>query len=335
MPDWNLWKTIDWALRLQFILFASPFSYDHQTGALTTSLKTKLYLVLATIANIIVIYYAIFHWNFMEVIFHIIPNQFVWKVLCIFFMMFMSVHFAFNSIIILKQHGLQMDFLERIHLIDRKFSTEFRAGIDHRKYKRYLTIAMGAFHTFCIMEITSQLTLLSFVSGLTATTVLSTFAIWWQLITMEAQMYTTANYLFLIERRYRLVYSTYKSLYRDYNQYQNHRHGHIVRNIEKQFAAKLSNLFELFREISNLTQQFNVIFGGIFASNLIKTFNLISLEMYSVIIVVNHESMGENQNYVAYAFLCMSCIEMMKIFVNAIAVQSVYTAVKCSNETHA
>lgn len=327
MSDWNLWKSIEWALRLQFIFFVSPFYCDHQTNALKTSVKTKLYMILFTVANIIVIYKAVFHWNFLEVIFQIVPNQFVWKVLCIYFMTFMGVHFVINAIIILTKHGQQMDFLERIHSIDQKFLNEFHVAVDHQKYKRDLTIGMGVYIVFCIMEITSQLTILHFVWGLDATIILSTFGTWWPLVTMEAQMYTSANYLFLIERRYRLVYSIYKNVRREYNQYQSHRHGITVRKIEKEFAMKLSNLFELFREITVLTKQYGEVFGSIFASILIKTFLLMSVEMYSVIIVANDESVGENQNYIACAFLCMVCFEMMKLVVNAIAVQSIYSAV--------
>lgn len=328
MTDWNLWKSIEWALRVQFIFFVSPFYCDHQTGALKTSLKTKLYMILVTIGNVVVMYRAVFHWNFLEVVFQIIPNQFVWKVLCIYFMTFMGVHFVLNAIIILIQHGQQMDFLERIHSIDQTFLKEFHTAVDHQKYKRNLTIAMGAYFMFCIMEITSQLTILNFVWGLDATIILSTLSTWWPIVTMEAQMYTSANYLFLIERRYRLVYAIYKNVCREYNQYQNHRHGITVRKIEKQFASKLSNLFELFREITGLTKQYGVVFGSIFASILIKTFLLMSVEMYSVVIVANDESVGENQNYVAYAFLCMICFEMMKLVVNAIAVHSIYAAVR-------
>lgn len=326
--DWNLWRSIEWPLRLQFILLVSPFHHDPQTSALRTCLKSKLYMILVTIADIVVIYKGIFHWHFLEVIFQIIPNQFVWKVLCIYFMTFLGLHFVCNAIIVLTQSGQQMDFLERIHSIDQTFLKEFHAAVDHRRYERSLTIAMGAFGFICIVEITSQLGILHLVHGLDATIILTTVAAWWQLTTIEAQMYTSANYLFLIERRYRLLYSICKSFSREYNQYQNHRRAINVRKIEKQFAVKLSKLFELLREISVLTRQYGVVFGSIFASSLVKTFMLMSIEMYSVVILANDESVGENQNYLVYMFLCMVCLEMMKIFINAVAVQSIYTAVK-------
>lgn len=139
---------------------------------------------------------------------------------------------------------------------------------------------------------------------------------------MEAQTYTATNYLFLIERRYRLIFSIYKNVCRDRN-----RRGFI----ETQFASKLYNLFELFREISALTKQFDEIFGWIFASQVVKTFMLMSFEMYFIFMVANDESIGRNRNHIIYGFLCMTFGETVKMFVNAIAIHSVYAAVKTEN----
>lgn len=333
MSDWNLWKSIESSLRLQLILLVSPFYCDHRTGALKTGWKVKFYMILATLADVTVTYYGLFHWNFLEVVFQIIPNQFVWKILSAYIVISTAIYFVFNAMIIFVQNSKQMDFLERIHTIDQKFSNEFRAAVDHKNYKRNLTIAMGVFYAYCIMMITVQLSILNFVNGLNTTTVLATLSVFFQLITMEAQIYTSANYLFLIERRYRLIFSIYKNVHRAYNQYRSH-HGFVVRKIEKKFASKLLNLFESFREISDLTKKFDEIFGWVFASQVIKTFMLISFEMYVLFGVANNESMDKDQNYIVYGFMCMACGEMIKMFVNAIAIHSVYAAVNFFSQTN-
>lgn len=158
--------------------------------------------------------------------------------------------------------------------------------------------------------------------------ILSMVAVWLKLVAQAAQTYTAANYLFLIERRYRLVFSVLEHTRRDYHQYQSH--GLVVRGIENTFTSKLQHLSKLFREVTEWTKQFDEIFGWIFATQMVKSFTMISFAMYFLCVAsADDEWMANSRNpIINYTFVFMTCDELMKMIVTAIAIHSVLSAVK-------
>lgn len=324
MSEWNLWQSIESALRLQRVLFVSPFYLDHSTGELKSCWLIKTYSILSTLIIMTIMYISVVYFDYMESLFQIVPNELIWKVLCSYVMMSMIIHFVVNMIITGIELKKQMQFLEKIHEIDQRILVKFSASVDHQKYNRKLSIAVRMFSMFGIIEMITTIMLVNTAGHGNYILIPPTFAYSLQNMTLAAQAYASTNYLFLIERRYRVLISVYHQVHRDYIQYM--KTGIRIKCTEDVFSQKLLEIFQLFREITDLIRLFDEISGWIFASQTIKTFMACLAEMYFIFLTSDDE-LGEYADFFRYGIVYMLCVEILKLFANVIAVHCVYAAV--------
>lgn len=329
MSKWNLWQSIDAALRLQRILFVSPFYLNHSNGKLKSCWIIKSYTALGNVSILMVLYFAVFHLGFMEVLYKIVPNQLTWKILCIYIISSLVFHFIWNMIIIAIKLKQQMQFLEQIESIDRQLWKKFHANVDHRKYKQRLSIATFAFYMYFVMDMTIEMGSIFVIADKDLMILPLTFALSILNISMSAQMYTSTNYLFLIERRYRLIICINNKSQTDYNRYV--KRGIVDINFENVLLLRLLDMFKIFKDISQLIVTFDDFFGWIYANQLIKTFMISLAEIYFIFLVANDETVKATRNYLVYGFIAMVSAEMLKILINIITIHSIYAAVNIYN----
>lgn len=323
MFEWNLWQSIEAALRLQRILCVSPFHLDHSTGKLKACWIFKLYTLSITLGLLIVMYLAEFHWNFIEVFVGLIPSGMVWRILCYYAIVSINTHFVLNMVIIgigLKKH---VKFLERIHMIDEQFKIDFNASVDHKDYKRKLSYALFSLYIFFSFQVIGGI---SFIV-ITGKYVLlpPTLVYGLEYLIINAQVYTMTNYLFLLRMRYLLTFSVYKTIHREYVLYlKSHKFNE---NMEDLFLMKLSKIFEIFREITHLIRLYNDIFGWLFVSHIIKTFMNILMELYVIFLTISENGIGMTGVLTAVDFSYIFIGELANMFWMIIAIHSVYAAV--------
>lgn len=324
MSDWNLWQSIDSALRLQRILFVAPFYLSQSTGKLTSCWLIKAYSFFGTLIILGVIWFSVRHMNFMEMIFAVAPNEWIWQMLCYYTVISMCIHFIVNMLITGIELQQQIHFLENIHEIDQKIQMKFRAHVDHREYKRNLRIALRIFYFYCAIEGIFGL-IFGYLAGHgNLVLILPVFAYLLQDITLTIQVCASANYLFLVRQRFLLLNSVYHELHSDYVKYMKIGMRNI--SIEEMFLMKLLEIFELFRETTKLVTLFDETRGWISANQIIKTFMQTLAEMYFIFLTANQQT-GEHARFISCGFIYMICGEIIKTFSSVIGIHSVYAAV--------
>lgn len=147
-----------------------------------------------------------------------------------------------------------------------------------------------------------------------------------QHIIMNAQLFTSINYLFLIERRFRALHVAYEKLQRKYVHFLRVKNPNVYKDYE--FVMKLHKIFELFRELTDLIKLIEDIFGWFYASSITKNFTLTLFHMYFIFLTATDATVGKNRHWIAFGFAYELFGEFVKILVNIIAIHSIYAAVK-------
>lgn len=324
MSDWNLWQSIDSALRLQRILFVSPFYLSQSTEKLTSCWRIKAYSVFGTLITLAVIGFSVTHLNYMEMVFSIAPNEMIWRMLCYYIIISTCCHFIVNMLITGIELQQQIQFLENIHEIDQQIQIKFGANVNHREYKRNVLIALRIFYFYCTIEGILGVAFVFVAGHGNPVSIPPVFAYLLQDITLTIQACASANYLFLIQRRFQLLNSVHHELHSDYIKYM--KIGIRNNSIEDTFLNKLLEMFELFKDTTKLVTLFDETRGWISANQIVKTFMQTLVQMYFIFLTVNHQS-GEHAVVISCGFFFMFCGEIIKAFLNVIGVHSVYAAV--------
>lgn len=326
MAEWNLWQSIETALRLQRILCVSPFYLDHSTGKLKSFWMAKLYTSLIILSFLVIMYFAEFHWNFMDNFIKHVPSGMVWRILCYYVVGSTIVHFTLNMFLIGIGLRRQMEFLERIHVIDERFQVDFNATVNHKDYKRKLSHVLAVLYIYYGILVTAQIWFITNTGQYIL--IPPTIVYCGQHLILNSQVYTLSNYLFLLRRRYRLTLLVYKQIYREYVHYL--KLGIFNENTENIFLMKLLKIFELFREITRLTRLYDDTFGWIFASQIIKTFMSILMQLYVFFLTIDNDHKTHKiENFVAIGIIYIFIGEVLKMIWVTIAIHSVYAAVIC------
>lgn len=322
MSECNLWKSIATSLHLQRIFCVSPFYLDSSMGKLKSSCATKLYSISVIVILSATYNIAIFHLNFIETFIEFVPSGFVWQILCYFAFFSMNIHFILNELFIWIGYKQQMEFLERIHAIDKKIQQDFNSSVDHKTFKfrlKYTVIALAIYYG---IQFTGESSFV--IRTRNYLLIPPTIAYCLMNLMSNAQMYAATSYLFLLERRYRLILTAYQKLHRNYIHHRNS--GIINENIENVFIVKLREIFECFREITFLIALYNDIFGWIFANQIIKTFMMALIQLYFVFLTATDPS-GDNGYIFTFGFLYLFVGDMIKVFMFVVSIHMVYAAV--------
>lgn len=322
--EWNLWRSIEASLRFQCILCVSPFYLDRSTGKLKSSWPIKVYTSTMALGLLVIMYYAHFHLHFMDNFIAIIPNGIVWRILCYYVFGAINVHYVFNMFIIviigLNEH---MEFLEKIHSIDKRFQLEFNASVNHKNYKRKLYYCLAIF--IICYGIHWLPILWSIIHTGRYKLALPSIVFTLQNIILDVHVYTLANYLFLIQNRYLLTLSVYQKIYRDYVLVQ--KTGTFDEKKENTLLKKFSNIFELFRDITQLIAVFNNAFGYNLASHIIRTFTSNLMQLYALFLILSDVELGKNRKMLAASVIYDFIGVVFRMTLIAIAIHSIYTAV--------
>lgn len=324
MSEWNVWRSIDTALRIQNIFCVSPFSLDRSTAKLASSWKSKFYLFSVTSVILATMYLSVFQWHYMETLFKIEPNGRIWRILCIYEMGAINFHFTLNMIFVATGYSQQMQFLERIHAIDQQILNDFSASVDHRDYKRKLSYVLKFLYTYCGLQLILETSTFYAVGDYLL--IPPTLAYMLQSLNLTAQIYSSTNYLFLIERRYRLLLLLHQKLNRDYMEY-SEKSPTYNELIENAFLVKLVKLFKLHKQITKLIRLTEDIFGWIYASLVIKTFMTTLIQTYYIFITTIDSVSSGIERFYAYGFVYMLFGEFIKVILAVISIHSVYAAV--------
>lgn len=323
ISEWNLWQSIATALRLQRILCVSPFYLDHPKGKLKSSCATKLYSIFITVALLVVFNIAIFHLNFIETFIEFVPSGIVWQILSYYAFYSMNIYFIFNMFFIWIGYPQQIQFLERIHQIDQTIKKDFSSSVDHKSFKRNLMYGIVIVYIYYGLQFIGET---AFVFN-TKNYILipPTLAYCIKNLILNSQAYTFTYYLFLIQRRYRLIFTIYQNHHRNYIHYL--KSGIIDDHMENLYVIKLRQIFELFREITNLIPLYDDTFGWIFVSQIIKVFMMTLTQLYFVFLTATDATLGENGYKFCLGFFYLFLGDTIKMFMFIIAIHMVYAAV--------
>lgn len=320
MAEWNLWQSIETALRLQRILCVSPFYLDRSTGKLKSCWKAKLYTSSIILSFLVIMYFAELYWNFFDTFFELAPSGMVWRILFYYSVGSTIVHFVFNMFIIAISLRKQMEFLERIHVIDKRFQVDFNATVNHKDYKRKLSYVIAILYIYYSVQVTAETRFI--INTGRYVLIPPTIVYIAQLLILNSQVYTLSNYLFLLRRRYLLTFSVYQQIYHKYVHYL--KSGIFNENMENIFLMKLLKIFELFREITRLTRLYDDTSGWIFAIQIIRTFMNILMQLYVFFLILGTRTIG---NFMAFGIIYLFIGEVLKMIWITIAIHSVYAAV--------
>lgn len=325
MSEWNLWKSIEVTLQIQRILCVSPFYLDQQTGKLKSCWMIKLYSAAVTLAILSVMYTAVFNWNYTDMFVQLIPSGMVWRILCYYAIASINVHFILSTIITAIGNNQQMEFLEKLKEIDEQFRTDFNASVDHKDYKQKLFYAISLFYIYFGIRLII-IVYFNYTFGIEFW-VLSVGLIMYSLqyLILSTQLCALANYVFLIESRYRLTHTAYQRLYRDYNRYL--KLEIVDKNIENAFAMKLLNIFELFRKITRVITLYDDTFGWMFANQILKTFMTVLMQVYVVFLTISDAKLHENTLSISATFIYGLVGEGLKLLLIIVALQTTYATV--------
>lgn len=145
-----------------------------------------------------------------------------------------------------------------------------------------------------------------------------------QHIILNTQVFALASYIFLIERRYQLLWSVCRNLHRDYIHYCKSKVSDKM--TENAFFTQFINIFELFKEITNLIKMFDDCFGWIYASQITHTFVATLGQMYFVFLTFSNDEPDGLSTTVGISYLVFG--DGIKMFISVVAIHSVYAAVK-------
>lgn len=326
MSEWNLWQSIETALRLQRILCVSPFYLDRSTGKLKSCWMSKLYTSSIILSFLVIMYFAEFYWNFLDTFIELVPSGMVWRILFYYGVGSTIVHFVLNMFIIAIGLRKQMEFLERIHVIDDQFQFDSNATVNHKDYKHKLSYVLAILYVYYGLQVAAETWFI--INTGRYVLIPPTIVYCAQHLILNSQVYTLSNYLFLLRRRYRLTFSVYQQIYREYVHYL--KSGIFNENTENIFLMKLLKIFELFREITRLTRLYDDTFGWIFASQIIKTFMSILMQLYVFFLTLDNDVRTHKiENFVAFGIIYIFIGEVSKMIWITIAIHSVYAAVIC------
>lgn len=327
MFEWNLWKSIGTTLLFQCILCVSPFNLDRSTRKLKSSLLIKVYTSSMAFGLLVIMYYAQFHLHFMDNFIALVPSGIVWRILCYYGFGAINVHYVFNMFIIafgLKEH---IQFLEKIHSIDKQFQLVFSASVNHKNFKRKLSYCLVAF--IICYGIHWIPILWSIVHTGRYNLALPSIVFSLQNIILDVHVYALANYLFLIRNRYLLTLSVYHRIYRNYTLFL--KSGAFDEKMEFIFLKIFSKIFKFFRDITQLITLFNNAFGFNLASHIIRTFTSNLMQLYVLFLISSDVELGRNRNNIFAVGVIYDFIGVVfRMTLIAIAVHSIYTAVICN-----
>lgn len=323
MFEWNLWRSTETALQIQRILCVSPFYLDRSEEKLKTCCMAKLYITSITLSCLVLMYFSAFHWDFLDTFIALIPSGMVWKILCYYGVISTNVHFILNMFIIRISLKQQIEFLERIHTIDGKFKADFKASVNHKDYKRKLTFVLVILWFYYGLQVITEIWF-SMNTG-QYNLIAPTFVYGLQQLIMNAQIYTMANYLFLLRGRYRLILSAYQPFQQEF--LLSLKCKISTEKLENLFTLKLLKIFELFRDITQLVRLYDNTFGWIFASYIIRTFMNVLMQLYVIFLTLSDAEMGSNGIFMTVAFAYVFVGEFAKMIWIIIAIHSVYAAV--------
>lgn len=279
----------------------------------------SIIVLLSAIYNI-----AIFHMNFIETFIEFVPSGLLWQILCYYAFYSMNIHFILNEVFIWIGYKQQMQFLERIHAIDEKIQKDFNLSVDHKTFRfrlRYIVIVLSIYYG---IQFTGE-SMFVFSTG-NYILIPPTLSYCVQNLISNIQMYTFTSYLFLLERRYRLILTAYQKHHRNYIHYL--KSGIFNENIDNFFIEKLREIFECFQENSRLIELYNDTFGWIFVSQIIKTFMMALMQIYFVFLTATDSQLGDNGYIFTFGFLYLLFGDIVKIFMFVISIHTVYASVK-------
>lgn len=323
MSQWNLLQSISVTMWIQRILCVSPFHLDHTTGALNFTCMNKLYTVSFSLVILIVMFISVFYWDFINDLSEFFPQSgLVWRIFNAYSITTLNFHFILNIIIIWSGVSQQMHFLERIHAIDRKFRDNFTTSVDHKRFKRHLFYGVITLYTFYCSETILAETTVFYKEKTRMAVPLFLFIL--LNVVLNTQVFALATYIFLIERRYRLLWCVFRRLQREYILYC--KSGIYDEMTENEFFTQFANIFEFFKEITNLIEMFNDCFGWIYVSQIPHTFVATLGQMYFVILTFTNNEPDALSTTLGITYLVFG--DGIKLLISAVAIHSVYAAVR-------
>lgn len=217
-----------------------------------------------------------------------------------------------------------MQYVDKMHAIDRILKEEFDVSVDHKITNRNVAIAIQVFGIYNSVLIVMWT--LPFLYHQNYMMIPGNLARQLQLFILATESHTIANYVLLLRRRFKLLFSICRTLHSERNQCL--RNGMSRGEIDEQLLLKIEKLFNLFRETTDQINFFmDEVFGWIYVSQVFRTFMWTASQIYFIFLIVTDDKFNWNGLALSMIYLYEITGEIFRIVLNLIAVHTVIQAV--------
>lgn len=282
----SFWDSIKLVLQVQRLLSISPFYINFKAGTCKTTYIDPICSFVIVIVCGLVKYYSFFYWNTMNTFFALYRRGILWTILCIYEAIIHNICFVTVIAVFYYGRKQQMTFYGRLCAVDQVLANQFDARVNHRRYKAaackfivVLAVYFALLLVFCPSWafITGQHQLIPKLMVYCSQYILSCGGV-----------FAAINAALLISERYATICIACKELQRDFDQRKTSSSS-VCKMSDEYFAGKFGILLTLFKELADLVNLSNSIYGWVYVLCIIRTFSVVLIQKYAIILLIFNE----------------------------------------------
>lgn len=327
-PKGDFWDSLKPVLRTQRLMCMSPFSIDYKNGVCKTTRIDSFYVALVVISCYIVKYYSFcYHYSTLHIFLSLAQRGILWTILCVYEAIIHNITFVIVISTFYCGKTRQIEFFKRLNYVDQTLAKQFNVGINYTRYKRFASTFVVVLWIYLVLLV-AFFPLWAFAMG-SYSLMPKLFVYYIQYTMTFSAIFASIHSAYMVSERYAAIISAYKKLKLDLD-----RNKATFQKISGDktsnefYARKFSVLMTLFKELSELMSLSNEIYGWIYVLCVVRTFSVVLIQKYSIILLVFDGNIHANDKaYKAIVILLINSIDALKLFVCGNVVKQLKTNV--------
>lgn len=315
----DFWDSLQPIIRTQRLLCISPFSVDYKNGVCKTTRIDLAYITLIFILCYGVKYYSFyFHYSTLQIFVALAQRGILWTILCLYEAFIHNISFIIVITLLYCGRTKQIEFLKRLSCVDQTLANQFNVRINYTRYKTLSSISITVLCIYFGILVTFFPSW-AFVMG-SYSLMPKLFVYYIQYTVTFSAIFAAIQSAYMVSERYAAIISAYKKLKLDFDRNEatfNKIADELSANKTSNefYARKFGVLVTLFKELSELMRLSNEIYGWIYVLCVIRTFSVVLIQKYSVILLIFDGNIQANDKiYKTVVLIIINTIDASKLF---------------------